>query len=173
MTVVQRDVVFSLGSNLGDSLARLQAAVDALGRVAGLTLTAVSAVYLTKPVDYLLQPDFHNIVVLGRSASSPLELLAQANRIEQELGRVRHADKGPRAVDIDLIKVGELPSKTARLKFQYPGAARRAFVLVPWAEVDPAAELPEGRVAELVATVGHGGVELLPGTSIVLADQEM
>ena len=82
MTVVQRDVVFSLGSNLGDSLARLQAAVDALGRVAGLTLTAVSAVYLTKPVDYLLQPDFHNIVVLGRSASSPLELLAQANRID-------------------------------------------------------------------------------------------
>lgn len=171
--MVQREVVFSLGSNQGDSVATLQAAVDALGRVEGLTLTVISSVYLTDPVDYVSQPDFHNIVVLGRSALSPLELLHQANRIEQELGRVRLADKGPRTIDIDLIKVGELTSNTARLQLPHPGAARRAFVLVPWAEVDPAAQLPQGRVADLVATVGHAGVKRLSGTPIVLADQEM
>lgn len=173
MTVLAREVVLSLGSNQGDSLAMLQLAVDALADVNGLALTAVSSVYLTDPVDYQDQPDFHNIVVLGRWARSPLELLDEANRIEDALGRVRLVDKGPRTVDIDLIKVGELTSNTPRLQLPHPRAARRAFVLVPWAEVDPDARLPQGRVADLAAALGTAGVRRRAGARIVLAAQEM
>lgn len=143
-------VILSLGSNVGDSLATLQGAVDALAQVDGLILDAVSSVYRTAPWGGVEQDDFLNIVVLGRSDLDPLVLLDRTQAIENDFGRRREVRWGPRTLDIDLIWVGPDPRDDARLILPHPRAHERAFVLVPWAEVDPDASLPGfGPVATL------------------------
>jgi len=153
-----RAVVFSLGSNVGDSDATLQRAVDALAATPGLTLTGVSSVYLTDPVDKLDQPDFHNIVVVGTSSLAPLKLLRRAHQIEDDEGRTRLVDKGPRTLDIDLIALDDLRCDTERLTVPHPRAHQRAFVLVPWIQLQPEARLPQGSAADLLAQIGAHGV---------------
>jgi len=143
------DVVFSLGSNEADSPALLQAAVDRLAETPNLRIVAVSPVYRTAPVDAPPQPDFLNLVVLAESTLEPLTLLERVQAIEDAYGRVRDIPHGPRTLDIDLVKVGDRTSDTDRLRLPHPRAATRAFVLVPWLDIDPDAELPQGRIAGL------------------------
>ena len=155
--LVHFSVVLSLGSNLGDRLGHLRAAVAALRATPGLTVTAISGVYETTPVGYVEQPDFLNIVVLGESELAPDELLARTQAIEAALGRVRTIR--PRTIDIDLVAVDEIVADADRLTLPHPRAHGRAFVLVPWLEIDPDAELVgHGRVADLVARTDVAGV---------------
>lgn len=151
-------VVFSLGANLGETLETLQAAVERLAETPNLVLVDVSSVYLTAPVDLVEQPDFHNIVVIAESVLEPLTLLERGQAIENAYGRRRDLPKGPRTLDIDLIKVGRRTVRTPTLTLPHPRAHQRAFVLVPWLEVDANAELPQGRVADLVAAMDLSGV---------------
>ena len=154
-----RRVVLSLGGNLGDRWHSLQAAVAALRATRGLALTGVSGVWETAPVGVVEQPDFLNIVVLATSTLSPDELLARAQAIEVALGRVRTIPGGPRTVDVDLIQVGACVLTGRRLTLPHPRAHERAFVLVPWLEADPDAELVgHGRVAGLIAGLDVTGV---------------
>ena len=150
--------VFSLGSNLGDSRSLLVSAVRTLADTPDVSLTAVSPVYLTTPVGGVRQPDFLNLVVLADSHLPAPVLLDRVLAIEDAFGRVRGVLNGPRTLDIDLIAVGAQRSNTPRLQLPHPRAHERAFVLVPWLDVDPDAELPQGRVAELVAKLDTSGV---------------
>lgn len=156
-------VVFSLGSNQGDSLDILQRAVDMLAATPQLILVDVAPVYLTKPVGNTNQPDFYNTVVLAESTMEPLDLLDRANVIEQANARRRDPDNphGPRTLDVDLIVVGSRTSDTPRLQLPHPRAHERAFVLVPWLDIEPKAQLPQGPVAELVAAMDVSGVRKL------------
>lgn len=164
-----RHVVYSLGSNLGDSLEYLQRAVDALARTPDTIVTAVSSVYLTDPVGKTDQPPFHNIVVLAESTLPSAVLLDRAQAIENGLGRVRDERWGPRTIDVDLIAVGDREMETRDLTLPHPRAHERAFVLVPWAEVEPDAVLPgRGPVARLVERVGTAGVRRLDGAGVTL-----
>jgi 2-amino-4-hydroxy-6-hydroxymethyldihydropteridine diphosphokinase len=114
----------------------------------------ISAVYETAPQDYLDQPDFLNAVLLGEFDFPPENLLHSALDIEDKLGRKRDVPGGPRSIDIDLIAVGELVRDSAELTLPHPRAARRAFVLLPWLEIDPSAVLVGyGPVAELAAAL--------------------
>ncbi|MFT4297432.1 MAG: 2-amino-4-hydroxy-6-hydroxymethyldihydropteridine diphosphokinase [Micropruina sp.] len=155
-----RPVVFSIGSNLGDRLGYLQGAVEALSATPELTIVDVSSVYETAPVGPVLdQPDFLNIVVLADSTMASLVLLERAQAIEESFRRTREVPGGARTLDVDLITVGDRVKDTPALTLPHPRAHQRAFVLVPWLEIDPAARLPRlGPVAELLDAVDASGV---------------
>ncbi|MCL2315585.1 MAG: 2-amino-4-hydroxy-6-hydroxymethyldihydropteridine diphosphokinase [Actinomycetia bacterium] len=164
----QSDVVFSIGSNQGDSLQLLQDAVDRLAETPNLTIVAVSPVYRTVPVDAPAQPDFYNLVVLAETTLEPMTLLQRALAIEEAYGRVRTIPHGPRTLDIDLVKVGRRTSDTPELRLPHPEASRRAFVLAPWLDVEPDAQLPQGRVADILRGIDTSGLTLLPDVRISL-----
>ena len=146
-----RRVVFGLGANLGDRVAALQGAVDLI--VAHLVDPIASSVYETAPVGGPEQPDYVNAVLVGGSDADPDDLLTLAHRVEAAWHRTRGVRWGPRTLDVDVLAVGDLVSDDPRLTLPHPRAAERGFVLVPWAEADPDAVLPDGRrVVDLAAT---------------------
>ena len=155
-------VVIALGSNLGDRLGHLQAAVDSLAATEGVRVTAVSPVYQTDPVGGPDQPDYFNAVLLADTTLAPAGVLAAAHAVEAARERTREVRWGPRTLDVDIISYGGLVSDDPVLTLPHPRAHERAFVLVPWHDVDPAAELPgHGPVAGLIA--GLAGVAGVAG----------
>lgn len=156
-----RVATFSLGSNLGDRLDYLQSATNALRATPGLKITAISSVYETTPVGLLDQPDFLNIVVVTESTLASTVMLERALAIEDAFGRVRVVSGGPRTVDVDLIAVGDRRIASEVLTLPHPRAHQRAFVLVPWHDVEPAAHLVgHGPIADILTTIDTSGVRL-------------
>jgi len=137
-----------IGSNLGDRLAALQAAVDGLGTVDGITVVGVSPVYETAPVGGPEQDDFLNAVVALDTALSARQLLGVAQRLEQAAQRVRTQRWGPRTLDVDVLLVGTAEVHEPDLDVPHPRMWERAFVMVPLADLDPglAREHRSGRV---------------------------
>lgn len=149
------DVVIALGANQGSAQETLRAAVTDLARVPGLEVVDVSPLARTAAVGGPEQPDYLNAVVLARTTLAPRALLHATQAIEQAHGRERSERWGPRTLDIDLIVVGSTLAVTDDLELPHPRAHARAFVLQPWAQVDPDAVLPGlggGPVAALAAT---------------------
>lgn len=143
--------VFSLGSNLGDRLAHLQLGLNTLA----LRGARVSPVYETAPVGPA-QPDFLNAVVVGDARADLLGLVRGA---EAAAHRERGERWGPRTLDVDVVAVDDRRSDDPVLTLPHPRAHERAFVLVPWLDVEPDAVLPGlGRVADLVAALDTSGV---------------
>lgn len=156
-----KSAVISLGGNLGNRLENLQGAVDALEDTPGVRVKAVSPVYETEPwgVPAGSQPGYFNAVVLIRTTMPPASLLERAHAIEEAHSRVRAERWGPRTIDVDIVAYQGAHSDDPVLTLPHPRAHERAFVLVPWFDVDPAAEVPgRGPVADLLATVGRQGV---------------
>ena len=131
-----KTVYLSLGSNLGDREAALQAALDTLD-APDLTVTRVSSVYETEPVDFQKQPWFLNLAVEARTSLFPMQLLGRVSQIEQALGRKRLVAKGPRVIDIDILLYGTAVIRSARLVVPHPRLPERRFVLEPMAEIAP------------------------------------
>lgn len=147
-----RPVVLALGSNLGDRLANLQSGIDAVAAAPGIIPTAVSAVFETSPVGGPDQPDYLNAVLVVSSDLPAAEILGRCQAAEQARGRERRVRWGPRTLDIDIIACGDEISDDPRLTLPHPRAHERAFVLVPWHDVDPHASLPGfGPVSALLA----------------------
>jgi 2-amino-4-hydroxy-6-hydroxymethyldihydropteridine diphosphokinase len=144
-----------LGSNVGDRLANLRAARDALG-AHGVQVLAASPVYETAPQGEVTdQPDFLNVCLQVRTALGPEELLDASKAVERELGRmpggVRH---GPRPIDVDVLLLGDLEFRSERLALPHPEATSRRFVLEPLLELDPYLALPDGtRLADQLDAV--------------------
>ena len=124
-----------IGSNLGDRLARLQAAVDGLSATAGITVVAVSPVYETDPVGGPEQPDFQNAVVAVDTGLGVRDLLAVAQRLEAEARRVRGERWGPRTLDVDILFYGDVVVDEPDLVVPHPRWAERGFVCVPLADL--------------------------------------
>lgn len=153
-------VVLALGSNAGERLDILQGAVDALFEAPGMDFVSVSPVYETDPVGGPPQPDYLNAVIIAETALSPRTLLERAQGVEAAFHRTREEVWGPRTLDVDIITFGEEVADEADLVLPHPRAHERAFVLAPWNDVDPAAEIPgRGRVADLLAKIGTTGVQ--------------
>jgi len=126
-----------IGSNLGDRLAHLQLAVDALARIAGVTVVGVSPVYETAPVGGPEQPDFLNAVVAVDTTLTGRELLQVAHDIEAAADRVRTVRWGPRTLDVDVLLVGDERIDDPDLVVPHPRMTERAFVVVPLADLEP------------------------------------
>lgn len=154
--------VLSLGSNLGNRLETLQGAIDALEDTPGVRVKAVSPVYETEPwgVAADSQPSYFNAVVVVKTTLPPSSLLERAHAVEEAFNRVRDERWGPRTLDVDIVAYAETVSDDPVLTLPHPRAHERAFVLVPWHDVDPEAQLPgRGPVAELLDSVSRNGVE--------------
>ena len=166
-------VVLALGSNLGDRLAHLQAGVDRLTSGPELTGAAVSPVYQTAPVGGPPQPDYLNAVLTARTQLPPAGLLALGQAAERAAHRVRRQRWGPRTLDVDVIAYGDEISAAPALTLPHPRAHERAFVLAPWLDLDPGAQLPgRGPVAGLLAALGPAaaaGVSRVPGAWLRIA----
>lgn len=134
---MSRDVYLGLGSNVGSRLENLQQALRLLVKL-DVNVTGSSSVYESAPVGPVSdQPPFLNAVVRVHDAASAAALLAIGQRIEDEMGRRRVVPKGPRAIDVDLLLVGEELHHSAELTVPHPGLSERAFVLLPMLELAP------------------------------------
>jgi 2-amino-4-hydroxy-6-hydroxymethyldihydropteridine diphosphokinase len=150
----------SLGSNLGNRQHNLSEAIrhlQALGRV-----VAVSSVYETEPVEFTDQGWFLNCALALEMEATPAQLMSDLLRVEQDMGRKRITEKGPRSIDLDILLFGDAVVNTPELTIPHPAMAQRRFVLQPLAEIAPEvrhptlnktvrlllAELPEGQRVE-------------------------
>lgn len=138
--------LLSLGSNLGNREATIRSAVAAIAVIPGVTMLRASALVESaalKPngVDPAA-PAYLNAAVSIRTAMAPEELLTALNAIEAALGRIRAERWGDRTIDIDIVSMGALTHSSARLQIPHPRAAERAFVIVPWLQIEPEAALP-------------------------------
>ena len=168
-------VVVALGANVGDARATLESAVRAVGALPGMRVRAVSPLVETDPVGGPEQPAYLNAVLIGDTTLEPPELLRRLHEIEADHGRNREIRWGARTLDLDLIQAGraggtsEIRADASELTLPHPRAHERAFVLVPWAMVDPPATARVGdhvrRVAELAADVDTSGVRPGPDWS--------
>ncbi len=152
-----RRIVVGLGSNLGERFANLQGAVDSLADTPEVWVTGVSPVYESEPLDC---PEgsqkFLNAVVLADTTLSAHRLLDRALAIEDAFDRMRGEVKNaPRTLDVDLIVVGDRRSDTDELRLPHPRAHERAFVLKPWLDLEPDADLLDrGPIADLLPATG-------------------
>lgn len=167
-----RSVVLGLGSNLGDSAAILQGAVADLQATEGLEITAASPVYETDPAGGPEQGVFLNAVLLGRTTHDDRGLLAAAQAVEKSWHRHREVRWGPRTLDVDIVAIDQERSDDPDLTIPHPLAHERAFVLVPWLDVDPEATIVgRGKVADLVAALDVSGVRATGRHLLVVSDR--
>ncbi len=136
-----------LGSNAGDRARMLASALELLTG-GDLHVTRRSRVYETPPWGKIDQPPFLNQVVEVETTLPPHELLARCQSVEQTLGRVRTERWGPRTIDVDILLYGDLVLEAPDLVVPHAEMRRRAFVLVPLAEIAPGLRLPTGETVE-------------------------
>ena len=132
-------VHLSLGSNLGDRVANLHAALRALNATDGIAVMTASQVYETEPLGDGAQVRFANLAAEIETAFEPLELLDAVKGIETALGRTHGPRWGPRIIDIDIVLCGPTVVETDRLIVPHRAFRNRAFVLTPLAEIAPSA----------------------------------
>ncbi|NDH65004.1 MAG: 2-amino-4-hydroxy-6-hydroxymethyldihydropteridine diphosphokinase [Microbacteriaceae bacterium] len=146
--------ILALGGNLGNRKETIRSAIRALKAADGITVLAksplVESFALTEDCVDRARPSYLNGVVKVETTLKPGELLDLILGIERDHGRVRLERWGSRTLDIDIITYGTTIKDGKRLTLPHPRAFERAFVLVPWALMDPAAVLP-----------GHGPVAAL------------
>ena len=152
----------ALGSNLGDSLAILEAALETLAQTPGILLLARSSWYKTKAVGPP-QPDYLNGCAILQVEIAPQLLLFVLLQIENQFGRTRQERWGPRALDLDLLLYDNLILDTPNLHIPHPRMRERGFVLVPLAEIAPDWVEPVSNctIKELVKKVDCSSVHLL------------
>lgn len=156
---MDRPAVLALGSNLGDREATIRDAVRRIDRLAGVSVVKASGLVETpafKPdgVDEDA-PAYLNAVVAIRTTLDAHALLDKLHGIEADLGRVREIRWGDRTIDLDIVQFAGPAIDEPELTVPHPRAWERAFVLAPWLQVEPEAELPgRGSVAQLLAATG-------------------
>ena len=146
-------VVIALGANLGDPRKQISLAIDALREI--IKVEKVSSLYETAPFKVSdQQPNYINAVLIGDTELQPKELIKELLKIESTLGRQRTIPKAARTIDIDIIDYEGFFLKSDELTLPHPRAHERKFVLEPWAEIDPEAELlGYGPIKELLAAL--------------------
>jgi 2-amino-4-hydroxy-6-hydroxymethyldihydropteridine diphosphokinase len=140
----------ALGSNLGNPVVTVDAAIEALAALRGSIFKAMSSLYRTAPVGLKRQPDFINAVVALDTRLPAGELLNELFAVEAKFGRERGVRNAPRTLDLDLLLYGDLVQDDPELTLPHPRMHQRAFVLAPLAEIAPGLVIP-----------GRGPVEAL------------
>jgi 2-amino-4-hydroxy-6-hydroxymethyldihydropteridine diphosphokinase len=159
------EIYLALGANLGDRERNLSVALRRLAPL--VRIEAVSSLYETAPVGPQDQPAYLNAVCRGTTGLRPRALLRHLQAVEHELGRrgAAHARWGPRPIDIDLLFYGDDVIDGGELRVPHPELAKRAFVLVPLAEIAPDLQHPEASrtIESLADGVDRSGVRLRAG----------
>lgn len=167
MTAVTRAYV-ALGSNLGDRMANLAAALDALAALPGVRIVSLSSVYETEPWGGVEQPRYANAVVALDVEGDALALLRSCQTIERAGGRVAGERFGARTIDLDVLLFGEETIESPELSVPHPRMLERDFVVTPLLEIAPRATIPgggiisaghatEGRITGVLGRIGVTG----------------
>jgi 2-amino-4-hydroxy-6-hydroxymethyldihydropteridine diphosphokinase len=149
--------ILALGGNLGDRVETIRRAVEQIDAHPEISVKRQSSLYesfaMTSSGIDQTEPNYLNGVIEVSTSLRPKQLLAALNEVENQFGRVRLERWAARTLDIDIITYGSELVETKSLIIPHPRAHERAFVLVPWAELDPEAVLPgHGKVADLAAS---------------------
>ena len=128
-------VYLSIGSNLGFRYGNIRSAILDINKFA--SLFAISSVYSTKPVGFLAQPYFLNLVCSIKTAMDPLQLQERIKSLESYMGRVTIFKNGPRIIDIDILSYGDVLVDFPQLQIPHPRMHERNFVLTPLEEIEP------------------------------------
>lgn len=151
--------VLSIGSNMDDRYALLQGVLDEFQE----ETVAVSSIYATPPWGVEDQDEFLNAILVVDVDCTPLELLQRGQKLENDADRVRTRKWGPRTLDVDIVQIRngseELLSEDPVLTLPHPWAWQRAFVLIPWLEIEPDAVLHGTTVASLVENLDPTDIE--------------
>jgi len=147
-----------LGANIGDARAAVTQAIDAIGRLAGTSITGRSSLFRTAPVD-AGGDDYVNAVVRVETSLAAEDLLAHLQELEHGAGRERPFPNAPRTLDLDLLLFGDRRIATDRLQVPHPRMTGRAFVLIPLLQIDPFIAIPGKGPA-------HGFVPQVAGQAI-------
>ncbi len=126
-----------IGSNLGEPVKQCENAIECIARLKGVKLETVSSFYRTEPVGIEAQDYFVNAVAEIRTNLSAHNLFENLQGIEQEMGRKRQIEGGPRIIDLDLLFYGQTVLSEEHLTIPHPELHKRRFVLVPLAEIAP------------------------------------
>lgn len=146
--------ILAIGGNLGKRRKTIRSGLKSLAATPGIKKVIcsplVESAAMTEAGIDETKPHYLNGVVQIETTLKPKELLGEIRRIETEHGRVRLERWGSRTLDIDIVVYGDVLKAGKELTLPHPRAFERAFVLVPWALLDPKAVLPGyGSVAEL------------------------
>lgn len=146
-----------LGSNLGQPLAQVRAAINELQQIDGLKLVAVSPLYASSPMGPQDQPDYINAVAAVDTSLPPHDLLTKLQLLEQQHGRQRLRHWGERTLDLDILLYGQQILDDADLTLPHPGLTERNFVVYPLADIAPDIEIPgQGPISQLITRVPRG-----------------
>ncbi|MEN9953457.1 MAG: 2-amino-4-hydroxy-6-hydroxymethyldihydropteridine diphosphokinase [Actinomycetota bacterium] len=152
--------ILALGGNLGDRVQTIREAVLQIDSHPDISVKRQSGLYesfamTSKGIDQS-EPNYLNGVIEVSTSLKPKALLKALNEVENHFGRVRLERWAARTLDIDIITFGTELIETKSLVVPHPRAFERAFVLVPWAELDPDAVLPgHGKVADLASQLAN------------------
>jgi 2-amino-4-hydroxy-6-hydroxymethyldihydropteridine diphosphokinase len=155
-----------IGSNLGDRLARLHAAVEALAEIPGVTLGRCSGVWETRPMGPGTGPFLNAAVELSYTLAGPDRLLEQLLEIERHHGRLRRERWGDRTLDLDLLcgyadDSGEIIADLPGLTLPHPELGARDFVLQPLVDIDPTLAIHGRSCADRLAALADEDRTLL------------
>ncbi|WP_108446026.1 2-amino-4-hydroxy-6-hydroxymethyldihydropteridine diphosphokinase [Halomonas denitrificans] len=158
MSRAEHHAWIGLGSNLDGPREHVARALEELDRLPLTRRVAASRLYASRPVGPADQPDYVNAVAQLATRLSPLALLDQLQALEQRHGRVRGRRWGPRTLDLDLLLYDDRRLALPRLTLPHPEMTRRAFVLVPLAELAPSLTLDGQPLARLAAGLDRDGL---------------
>jgi len=152
------DIGLGLGSNIGDKPANIARALAHIQARGAVSVTAVSSIYRTAPWGYVEQEDFANACALATTGLEPEALLAEVKMVEADIGRTEGVRWGPRLIDIDILFFGSKAVVSPGLVLPHKDLFKRAFVLVPLAEIAPDLRLDGRSVAEAAARAAPEGL---------------
>ena len=133
--MTKNTVYLSIGSNVGDRIANLNAATDALSNNSNIDSVESSSIYITEPVGGVKQDDFYNQALRVQTTLNAEQLLEIIHQIETNLKRTREVHWGPRTIDLDILFFNDSKIDTSNLTIPHPQIANRRFVLIPLLEI--------------------------------------
>ncbi|MBP2658442.1 MAG: 2-amino-4-hydroxy-6-hydroxymethyldihydropteridine pyrophosphokinase [Firmicutes bacterium] len=128
-------IILGLGSNMGDRESNIKSAICELNKQSKITINKISSLYETKPVGFVNQSNFLNLVISINTMLNPHELLTECLHAEYQLGRIRKQRWGPRNIDIDILVYHSHIIKDEVLQLPHPRLHERSFVLIPLQEI--------------------------------------
>ena len=155
------DAAIGLGSNLGGKDGNISRAIALLTAGGDIRLVKRSRDYASPPWGVVEQDAFVNACITVATQLLPHELLARCQKVESDMGRVRHKKWGPRVIDVDILTYRNETIETADLTVPHPFIAQRAFVLLPLAEVAPDLLIGGATLGQLIGNADVSGVHPL------------
>ncbi len=136
------EAVIALGTNLGNRIENINAAVRAIARLSGVKILKASSIYETEPVGCEDDNKYYNAALLIETSTSPAVLLGECLGIEAAMGRIRTKRNEPRIIDLDLILYESFRSESYELTVPHPRILERAFVMAPLLDLYPSGRAP-------------------------------